>query len=69
MADWGKVNSVTEIRRLGPRGEVEIWYRYEVTTKGGITFTRELPEADTKPERVRDILSKRAAELDATKAV
>lgn len=69
MADWGKVTNITEIRRLAARGEVETWYRYECQTRSGITFTREIAEADTKPEKVAAILSARAKELDATKAV
>ena len=67
MAEWGEVVDITEIRRIGVTGEVENWYRYRITTKGGITFTKTVPEADTTPEKLEPILKERAEQLDKTK--
>lgn len=69
MADWGEVVDITELRRIGATGEVENWYRYRVTTKGGITFTKTVKEEDTTPEKIEPILKARAEELDKTKAL
>lgn len=69
MAKWGEVIQVTELRRISAAGEVESFYRYRVTTKGGITFTETVPEADTAPERLEPILRAKAERLDAAKAL
>lgn len=67
MAEWGQVVDITEIRRIGVTGEVENWYRYRVTTEGGITFTKTVKEEDTTPEKLEPILRERAEQLDKTK--
>lgn len=69
MAKWGKVIDVTEVMRPGPALEMEKFYRYTVTSKGGITFTEEIPEAETTPEEVDKILGARAEQLDKTKSL
>lgn len=64
MAKWGRIIGVVEIRRAGKAGEIENWYRYTVETAGGITFTQEVAEADTTPERLGSILQAKAERLD-----
>jgi len=66
MAEWGKVVSVKEIRKLGPTNEIETWYRYQVTTKGGITFSQLVPAAEATEAKLLPILRARAVELDKT---
>ena len=67
MAEWGSIVDITELRRIGVTGEVENWYRYRVTTAGGITFTKTVSEADSIPEKIEPVLKARAQELDKTK--
>ena len=64
MAKWGRIIGVVEIPRVGRAGELEKWYRYTVETAKGITFTQEVPEADTTPERLEPILQAKAERLD-----
>ena len=66
MAEWGSVVDIVELRRINPKGEIENWYRYRVQTKGGVTFTVTVPEADTTVERLTSILREKAEQLDKT---
>ena len=66
MAEWGSVVDIVELRRINPKGEIENWYRYRVQTKGGVTFTVTVPEADTAVERLTSILRGKAEAFDAT---
>lgn len=69
MAKWGEVIDITEFRKPGPTGEIETWYRYRATSKGGVTFTANIPEAETTPEKVDQVLEAKATRLDRTKVL
>ncbi len=69
MGDWGKVIHMSERSRLGAKGEVESWYRYESETKLGTPFTLEVRDADATPEKVKLLLAAKAQRLDATRTV
>lgn len=64
MAAWGTIDGVVEIRRPGRAGRIESWYRYTVTTAGGITFTEEVPEANITVDKLEPILKAKAEKLD-----
>jgi len=69
MADWGSVIEVVETKKLGRRGDVETWFRYTVQTKGGIQFSKDIPELQATPAELEKVLGARARELDKTKAL
>lgn len=66
MAKWGKILGITEVMRINKAGDPEKEYRYRVETEKGTVFTHQIPEADTTPEKVDEILRPRAEELDRT---
>ncbi len=57
------VESKEEIRRLSKAGEVETWYRYWATSKGGTYFHVDVPEAQL--DHADELLTARARQLDA----
>ncbi|MDD4986415.1 MAG: hypothetical protein PHQ43_11650 [Dehalococcoidales bacterium] len=63
------VTDVKELRRIGDTGNVEVVYQYQAKSAGGIVFTETLKEVDTTPEKVQEILGKKAERLDRTKAL
>jgi len=69
MAEWGDIVEITEIRRIGATGEVENWYRVRATSKGGVTFTKTVSEANAVAEKLEPIMKARAEELDKIKGL
>ena len=65
MADLYSVDRIRPVRRMLERGELKAYYRIEATTKGGVSFDVEVPEEDMTKEKVAQILSEKATELDA----
>ena len=65
MADWGKVDEITERMKLSPTGELYKVYHIRATTAKGISFTHEVPEDQIDLEQVDEALRPKAAKLDA----
>lgn len=59
-----KVLKIDEMTRLDELQRPVQVYRYTVKTKGGVVFTKELPDPDPTAEKVAPILAARAAEFD-----
>ena len=69
MAEWGKILRVSEMRRMTPAGDISVYFRYQVQTKGGIVFTEDIPGEEVTEAKVEAVLKEKAQLLDKTKAL
>jgi len=69
MAKLYTVDDVTERTTITRTGLIQKMYRVIATTSSGIMFSLEIPEPDFTKEKVDKILSQKAAELEAIKAL
>lgn len=67
MADKYVVISLDERKRLGESGGVETYYIARCKTLSGTLYTVELTEAQLDPSTAKEIMSAKAARLDAVK--
>ncbi len=65
MAEWGKVLSFVEIRRVNrATGDIETWYRYTCETAQGNVFSETLPESVARGPGLEKALTAKARELE-----
>jgi len=69
MAELYKDVDIIERTTITREGLIQKVYRVSATTKNGVLFSLDIPEKEFSKEKVDKILSKRAAELDAIKAL
>ncbi|KKM85341.1 hypothetical protein LCGC14_1290080 [marine sediment metagenome] len=60
---YGKVELV-ERTTITTQGEVVKLWRLSATTKGGVRFTIDVPEAELEPGKVAALLEKKAATIE-----
>ena len=65
MAEWGKVDKVTERMKLTDKGELVKMYHIEATSTKGISFTVDVRAEELEEEVVTKALEERATQLDA----
>jgi len=69
MADRRKIDKVSERMVLTEAGELQKIYHIQAITAKGIIFSMDIPEDETQPELVKEILGRRAGELDTLLAL
>jgi len=67
MAATYEVISLDERKRLGQAGSVETFYLARCKTLTGTLFTVELSEAQLDPATAKEIITAKAAKLEAVK--
>ncbi len=59
-----KVLRIDELSKLSETGGIVKVYRHQIKTKGGVVLTVEIEEKDFTPEKVDEILTKKAQNAD-----
>ena len=64
MAKDYEVLKITELSRVGAAGGVELFFRHQIKTKGGVVLTADIDENDFTPEKTAVILTAKAQNAD-----
>lgn len=59
-----EVLSIDELTRLSDRGGTERYYRHRIKTRAGVKVSVDISEHNFTPEKVKEILTAKAANVD-----
>ena len=67
MAKLYKVDEITERTTITRSGALQKMYRVTATSQSGTVFTVEIPEAEFNKEKVDQVLTEKAAQIEEIK--